>query len=1289
MFDQFMDRSGAACLTLLLLAGCVDARPSGDGADAGGSCAHSCPADGTRSCRAGGRSLCADYDGDGCREWGPANPCPDGQVCQDGSCRVEAVGCQSECEAGERECVGTDSSRECGYFDEDPCLEWSQATPCQQGSTCSGGTCPTVCQDACEAGTRECEGESSYRLCGRDDDVSPCLAFGPAQACPEGERCRSGECQQPCSEECPLLGDQACADPGATHTCGDFDDDECLEWGPSSPCAEGLVCERGQCRLAPCTDDCEAAGDRECLGDRYRVCGAHDDDPCLDWGAPEVCPADHTCSEGLCQQDCEDDCDVDGELRCHGDQARRRCGQYDSDLCLDWSSLVPCGEDRVCAEGECVPSCSDDCLAGAVRCADATHLSRCGNWDADGCLEWGEPEACGDFQRCDDPQAACVLDCEHECAAGAARCPSAEERQLCGAHDEDPCLDWGPAEQCPAGQRCSADTGRCSPPSCSSECEQGERRCAPGGSGVQLCGEFDDDACHEWGEAASCGPGTVCADGACVLACRDDCDREERVCADARTVRVCGQHDEDPCLDWGPPEECGEHFACEFGQCRPDCQDTCDAADQLGCSGDASARQRCGEFDGDPCLEWGDIQACPPGHTCSNGVCAPDCVDECEAGGRRCSGNGVATCGQYDADACLDWSQAVACQPWELCVDGVCLLHCEDECLPGSTRCLDAQTVQPCGNFDGDPCREYALGGERCPEGQTCDDDACVAVRPPQGVVINELLVDGPGGDAPWVFVELAGPPGMSLRHYSLEGVNGANGVHYAELSLDGASLGPDGLFVVAHPEANPALRAEADLLSELADFQNGPDSLRLLWAGHEAVDALGYGFLPGAEHFAGESRSADPVVVGLSYSRDEASVDTDVNVWDFQPGQPTAGHVRGSGWAVAPVGSPAPEDAPPLWRPDLRLDAGGLLSAAFVGAHFDAVYYGLGDPGGNDWLVETVHRQATLPLRDGTHVPLYWHAPLAVHPDGDAAVAMLGFVQVQPPGEPALAGRRGVLLGYGSESAGSWAVEWVVEIDEEELLPARGRWIWQPGGVAMATAAGGELLLAFLEISTVDEPATTLRVLRREAAGEWTEELALRDANGAFSLAAAADGVHLVYVGGDAEAGYDLRRALRSEGAWAAAETVHSPLHEPGDLCTFVDGERRMHVCVVDFPSLDADPDTGVLLGGDSAVLCSPEDGVGLSLHPVITSRRLFLPTQLSAAWDPIRGGTALALYEHHHQALWALRPAAAGEWERSVVQFGGETGVWPTLAVTAEGTYQILSGSVNPLKGVLHAHD
>ena len=50
--------------------------------------------------------------------------------------------------------------------------------------------------------------------------------------------------------------------------------------------------------------------------------------------------------------------------------------------------------------------------------------------------------------------------------------------------------------------------------SCSDECAQGDRRCS-GDSGYEICDNFDDDSCLEWGGLEACASGTSCSNGSC------------------------------------------------------------------------------------------------------------------------------------------------------------------------------------------------------------------------------------------------------------------------------------------------------------------------------------------------------------------------------------------------------------------------------------------------------------------------------------------------------------------------------------------------------------------------------------------------------------------------------------------------------------------------------------------------------------------------------------------------------------------------------------------------------
>lgn len=94
-----------------------------------------------------------------------------------------------------------------------------------------------------------------------------------------------------------------------------------------------------------CTDDC-AVGERDCQGIGFVVCGEFDDDDCLDWSEPIECASDKVCEGGECLMACTDQCQA-GERQCAGD-GYQECGNHDSDSCLEWSEVTACGADQVC-----------------------------------------------------------------------------------------------------------------------------------------------------------------------------------------------------------------------------------------------------------------------------------------------------------------------------------------------------------------------------------------------------------------------------------------------------------------------------------------------------------------------------------------------------------------------------------------------------------------------------------------------------------------------------------------------------------------------------------------------------------------------------------------------------------------------------------------------------------------------------------------------------------------------------------------------------------------------------
>lgn len=755
------------CIGLLWVVGCTD--PVSVEADGGPACQPQC-AEGARRCADGQVQFCADYDGDGCGEWGGDAACPAGQACAEGMCVSQ---CENECTAGAAVC-GQGGVRSC-ILDGAGCPRLSEPVPCAGDERCDNGACV------------------------------------PAD--------------QPCEDACPQADLRRCAADGFER-CGDFDQDPCLEWSGALPCEGDTACNDGEC-VPRCTDDCEA-GEARCDGDAVATCGNFDADLCLEFGPATACGADERCDDGACvpaDQACEDACEEEGGSVCAGEGGYQRCGQYDADPCLDLSSPIDCGPLERCMAGVCLGFCENECAAGSTRCdADGRRLS-CGNFDGDPCLEFGGPVACPAGEICDN--GLCAADdvpCVDACVRGAARC-GAGGVETCGDFDADDCLEWSAAAPCPDGQRCGG-AGVCAI-ECADECAAGARACRAGQ--VVQCGNFDDDACREFGMAAACPVGQSCVEGACQVDCRDEC-----------------------------------------------------GAGDTRCSDDGQGVERCGPSALDDCLHWGSPVPCDAREACEDGRCAAICADECAIGDRRCTPDGFETCGDFDADPCLEYGGGANCGLGEACEDGVCTGVCEDECRqPNETQCVDEGAAQVCGNFDADECLEWGAP-QPCPAGTACLGFDCIEIEAPP-IVINELFYDSEGGDRPNVFIELHGPAGAPLEGMRLVGLNGANNERYQSIALAG-SIGGDGLFVVATPEASGELAPLVDQFAAGADFQNGPDAVLLLF-GEQQVDGVAYG---DDAPDIGEGPRALDARAGESLSRDAAHTDTDDNAADFSAGAPT-----------------------------------------------------------------------------------------------------------------------------------------------------------------------------------------------------------------------------------------------------------------------------------------------------------------------------------------------------------------------------------------------------------------
>lgn len=418
-----------------------------------------------------------------------------------------------------------------------------------------------------------------------------------------------------------------------------------------------------------------------------------------------------------------------------------------------------CTAERVCVrEGELpdpddgVPppadmggACDDRCEAGGVRCS-GDAIESCVDTDGDGCVEWGEPIACAEGLTCSAGLCSDPNECTDDCNEGDVRCGAAGVQECRADADGDPCLDWAPEEVCPEGETCS--NGACAAGGCDDECGEGTSRCAPGGNGRQDCGNFDGDDCFEWSDVRNCGEGQSCSNGVCTLVedCSDECAEGTAQCTDGSLARVaCGNSDADECLELGAPMRCGAGEICSGGECQlaDMCEDEC-AEGARRCA--MGGFQACAAVGG--CMLWGALAACAIEEGCVDGQCVLNPVDECPGEGAvRCEGDAVVSCGYFDADAALDWSQPRPCGQDETCSNGVCdaIDQCQNECdEPGVLRCQGGG-IQQCDDFDADDCLDWGRILP-CGQGESCNDGVCDLVE----ACVNECELGdaecGPGG---------------------------------------------------------------------------------------------------------------------------------------------------------------------------------------------------------------------------------------------------------------------------------------------------------------------------------------------------------------------------------------------------------------------------------------------------------------------------------------------------------------------------------------------------------------
>jgi len=501
---------------------------------------------------------------------------------------------------------------------------------CDTGYNCVSG----VCKKLCVAGTTwECSTLSNAKMKTVTD--SSCTSTTYKYACASDEVCKMDGTTASCVKKCTASTKYECSTLSNARL-KIVTDSSCLTTTYKYACGSDEICSDGECiKEGKCTEGYVCPSGYTCNSDKY-YCSAlspnkrnrmYQELDCTTTTYSYTCASGYSCENGNC---------IKLETGCSSPTAK--VNDY---YCKD-GKMFKCASNN-----QWISVSSLDCPSGCKTSIPSTDYTvLCSN---PSCSESKYPDYCGtDGKLRYDIHWSASL---NKCAYYIKTCP-----------DNTLCLGGG--DKCVEMKTCTKD-GR--------TFEVGKGACF--GDDYYICtidGTFY----------------IVNNDPECV-SCTDECQEDNyRECYEIG-FRVCGNYDEDKCLEWGEANQCDE--GCEEGDCLI---------------------PSCSEIPESPCAEaqWIDYPECFwDSSACESSDCGneiPDPDESCE------------TC-----------PEDVICNPNDFCFDHTCIIRSEvcdneeDDDNDGLTDCEDEDCI------DSEICESCSTGNtlkKQCPDDSTITTHNCI-----------------------------------------------------------------------------------------------------------------------------------------------------------------------------------------------------------------------------------------------------------------------------------------------------------------------------------------------------------------------------------------------------------------------------------------------------------------------------------------------------------------------------------------------------------------------------------